>query len=107
MSQNKHPADITPSATTQFAAVNSPEFGFCGGGEIHLVGASSSRVAKAAEEILAPLNKAATVCRETTVTTALAAAASFAALGDLSPAALGAGALAGVFHSVTKGSGRV
>lgn len=109
MSQNKHPAAITPSATTQFAAATDLTFGFVSkhGGEIHLVGGASPRVADAATHILSSLNTAGKIGRETAVTTALAAAASVAALGDLSPAALGVGALAGVFHSVTKGSGRV
>lgn len=76
------------------------EFGFSGkhGGTIDIV-AGSAKAQLAASQILAPLGN---LARESAIGTAAMAAASVAALGQLDPSILGAGALAGVVSSITK-----
>ncbi len=89
---------------TQYAATVDPMFGFSAkhGGSIEIV-AGSSKAATAASQILASLGQVTHVARESALSTAVAAAASVAALGQFSPTALGVGAMAGVISSISKG----
>lgn len=94
---------------SEIAAKNDPAFGFVAshGGSIDLVGASNDKAASAANDILASLStKALNVAVEASLAGGVAAAASYAALGDLSPGAVGVALMAGAFSSVSKGTGR-
>lgn len=90
---------------TQYAATVAPEFTFSGnyGGSIDVVG-GSERAASAASQILASLGNAASVGKETFLAAGVAGAASIAALGELSPTAIGIAAMGGVISSISKGS---
>jgi hypothetical protein len=88
---------------TKYAATVAPEFTFSGaGGSIDVI-AGSERAASAASQILASLGNAASIGKETALAAGVASAASFAALGELSPAAIGIAAMGGVISSISKG----
>ena len=89
---------------TKYAANVAPEFTFSGaGGSSDVVAAESPRAASAAAQMLASLGTVASIGKETALAAGVATAASFAALGELSPAAIGIAAMGGVISSISKG----
>jgi hypothetical protein len=89
---------------TELAGKYAAEYGFSAksGGSIEIV-AGSERATSAASDILASLGQVTHIARESALGSVVAAAASVVALGDLNPAALGVGAMAGVISSISKG----